>query len=187
MGGYGAIRIGMKNPGLFSSMYILSACCLMNNPAQQVPAPRGEGRGQGNRGNTGSTNGAPPVFANVVSAEAAAWSPNPKNPPQYFDLPTKDGQAQPAVVAKWIANSPLAMVDQYVSSLKQYKAIAGDVGLQDGLIASNKELDEALSRLGIVHTFEAYEGDHVNHIQDRLERSVLPFFSKNLDFTPAKR
>jgi enterochelin esterase-like enzyme len=28
MGGYGALRIGMKRPGVFSSMYIMSACCL---------------------------------------------------------------------------------------------------------------------------------------------------------------
>src|ERR1700733_16178441 len=28
MGGYGTIRIGMKRPDVFSSLYILSACCL---------------------------------------------------------------------------------------------------------------------------------------------------------------
>ena len=28
-------------------------------------------------------------------ASAAAWSPNPKNPPLYLDLPTKNGQVQP--------------------------------------------------------------------------------------------
>ncbi|HEU4619592.1 MAG TPA: alpha/beta hydrolase-fold protein, partial [Gammaproteobacteria bacterium] len=33
MSGYGTIRIGMKRPDAFSSLYILSACCLINNPA----------------------------------------------------------------------------------------------------------------------------------------------------------
>jgi S-formylglutathione hydrolase FrmB len=28
MGGYGALRIGQKNPGVFSSIYLLSPCCL---------------------------------------------------------------------------------------------------------------------------------------------------------------
>ena len=28
MGGYGALRIGMKRPDVFSSLYIMSACCL---------------------------------------------------------------------------------------------------------------------------------------------------------------
>src|SRR5438132_6352304 len=35
MGGYGTIRIGMKRPDVFSSLYIMSGCCLMNNPGGQ--------------------------------------------------------------------------------------------------------------------------------------------------------
>ena len=31
MGGYGALRIGMKRPDVFSSLYIMSACCLTAN------------------------------------------------------------------------------------------------------------------------------------------------------------
>src|ERR1051325_5884916 len=31
MGGYGAIRIGMKRPDVFSSLYVMSACCLTAN------------------------------------------------------------------------------------------------------------------------------------------------------------
>ena len=52
MGGYGTIRIGMKRPDVFSSLYIMSACCLMNTPFPQGgnrgAGPRGEGaRGEG--------------------------------------------------------------------------------------------------------------------------------------------
>src|SRR6516162_4191849 len=107
-------------------------------------APQGNNgdaaRGAGNRG--GGRGGA---FANVQFAEVAAWSPNPGNPPNYFDLPTKDGQPQPLIVAKWIANSPLVMLDQYVGNLKKLHAIAGDVGTSDGLMASNKQLEEAFT------------------------------------------
>ena len=52
------------------------------------------------------------------------------------------------------------MLDQYVPNLKKMKAIALDVGLQDNLIASNKVLVEGLTRFGVQHTFETYEGDH---------------------------
>ena len=38
MGGYGTIRIGMKRPDVFSSLYIMSACCLINNPLPAPPA-----------------------------------------------------------------------------------------------------------------------------------------------------
>jgi enterochelin esterase-like enzyme len=185
MGGYGTLRIGMKYPDLYAALYPMSSCCLMNNQftarggapaaAKAAPAKAGDGKGKGGRGG-GTTN-----------ALAAAWSPNPKNPPQFFDLPTKDGQVVPEIAAKWIANSPLAMVDQYSSNLKKYRAIMMDVGLQDNLMASNKELDESLTRLGVPHTYETYEGDHTNHVKDRWELSVLPFFSKNLSFTPTKK
>src|SRR5207253_3474821 len=41
MGGYGAIRIGMKRPDVFSSLYIMSACCLTanTNPRPEAMAP----------------------------------------------------------------------------------------------------------------------------------------------------
>jgi hypothetical protein len=37
----------------------------------------------------------------------------------------------PEIVAKFAANSPLAFVDQYIDNLKEYRAIARDVGDQD--------------------------------------------------------
>jgi S-formylglutathione hydrolase FrmB len=199
MGGYGTIRIGMKHPEVFSALYAMSSCCLYNNPFQQQPAAgqraaapaapapaqsdpargaapaaagqrgRGQGRGQGGGG-----------MANAMSAQAAAWAPNPMNPPQYFDLPTKDGEIQPQVAAKWLANSPLVMVDQYVPSLKRYRAIAIDVGDKDPLGASNIDLDKALTRLGVVHTFEVYDGDHGNRVSARFLSHLMPFFSKQL-------
>ncbi|HEY7389044.1 MAG TPA: alpha/beta fold hydrolase [Bryobacteraceae bacterium] len=170
MGGYGTVRLGMKHPEVFSALYAMSSCCLMNNPQ---PRPAAAAANQTKQGRSGA-------FAKVLSAEAAAWSPNPRNPPEFFDLPEKDGTFHPEVAALWIANSPLAMVDQYVPNLKQYHAIAMECGLQDGLIASNKQLDETLVKLGVPHTFETYEGDHTNRVKERFEMKVLPFFSENL-------
>jgi S-formylglutathione hydrolase len=210
MGGYGTIRIGMKRPDVFSSLYVMSACCLMNNPGAQgnrgngnraegasaaTPASppatttagaRGDGaRGQGNRGQGAGNRGAG-GFGNVQAAEAAAWSSNPKNPPQFFDLPVQDGQPQPLVIAKWVANSPLAMIDQYITNLKKYRAIMGDVGTEDGLAASNRQLDQILTDFGVAHTFETYEGNHTNRVPERFEVKVLSFFSDHLSFTRPK-
>jgi len=118
----------------------------------------------------------------VQAALAAAFSPNPKNPPDFFDNPTKDGEPQPLVIAKWAASSPLAMLDQYVTNLKKYHAITGEVGLQDGLAAANKQMDQILTDFGVTHTFETYEGDHTNRVVERIEQKVLPFFSNQLSF-----
>ena len=44
MGGYGTMRIGMKQPAAFAALYAMSSCCLMNDPAARGagPGPRGD-------------------------------------------------------------------------------------------------------------------------------------------------
>jgi hypothetical protein len=37
-----------------------------------------------------------------------------------------------------------------------------------------------MTDLGITHTFETYQGEHGNKIPERIESTVLPFFSRNL-------
>jgi S-formylglutathione hydrolase FrmB len=219
MGGYGTVRIGMKRPDVYSSLYIMSACCLMNDP---TPRAGGPGRAGGQRGAApaagavpangqpapaaANTNGqAAPArgagdgragaaggrgaggFGNVQLAEAQAWSANPNNPPDYADLPVVNGEVQPLIRQKWIANSPLAMLDQHYANLKKYSAIAIEVGTMDGLASSNRDLDKAMNQMGIQHTFETYEGDHTNRVPERIEMNVLPFFSRALSFTAPKR
>lgn len=97
------------------------------------------------------------------------------------------GELQPGIAAKWVANSPLVMVDQYLTSLKKYKAIALEVGTQDSLAGGNRQLDESLKSFSIAHTFETYEGDHTNRVPERIEQKVLPFFSNNLSFIAPRR
>lgn len=176
MGGYGALRIGMKRPDVFANLYIMSACCLMDTPVPPAArsAPSASGSAPQNKAGRGSGT------TQVTLARGAAWSPNPTNPPLYLDLPVKDGLPQPLVIAKWEANSPLAMIDQYVANLKKYHAIGGDVGLQDSLSRVNKQLNQVLTDYGIRHDFQTYDGDHTNKIPERIETTILPFFSRNL-------
>jgi S-formylglutathione hydrolase len=87
---------------------------------------------------------------------------------------------RPEIVAKWVANSPIEMLEQHAAALNRYYAVAVDVGLQDPLLAANQRLHEALTRLYVPHYYEEYEGDHTNKVRERIERNVLPFFSKNL-------
>ena len=181
MGGYGVWRIAMKHPELYAAIYSLSPCCLMNNPQPAQNRPAAAARPPAANGARGQEprEGHP---VNVPYGEAAAWSPNPGNPPLYFDLPNKDGVFDSFAAARWVANSPAAMIDQYVPNVRKYKAIAMDVGLQDTLLKSIQDLDASLTRLNIPHAFETFEGDHSNHLHDRIEQKVLPFFTKNLVF-----
>ncbi len=123
-------------------------------------------------------------MSRATPATAAAWSPDPKKPPLFLDLPTKDGVAQPDVLAKWAANAPLAMVDQYISNLRQYHVIAMDVGDQDGLNVDTRKLHDVLDSYGIANRLEVYSGTHASAVADRFQNHVPPFFAKALSFDP---
>lgn len=184
MGGYGATRIGMKHADVFGSLYIMSPCCLSPRPA--TPAnPEIEKALEAVK--TPSDSAKLSFFARAQLATAAAWSPNPKNPPLYLDLPTKDGVPQPDVLARWAANAPLAFVDQYVGSLRRYRMISIDVGDQDGLRVDSGKLHEVLDRYGIANSFEVYQGTHTSKVAERFQNHVLPFFSRSLCFESSCR
>lgn len=74
------------------------------------------------------------------------------------------------------------MVDQYIFNLRQYHAIAIDVGDQDGLRTDTAELHRILDDYGISNSFELYSGTHVSAVADRFQNHVLPFLSRNLSF-----
>ncbi len=177
MGGYGASRIGMKYPDVFSSVYIMSPCCLSPRAAGPVN-PANEKALEAVKSPADSAG--LPFGLRAQLASAAAWSPNPKNPPLYLDLPSKAGAVQQDVLAKWAANSPLAFLDQYIGNLRQYRAIAIDVGDQDGLRNDAGKLHDALDKYGIANTFEVYPGTHTSAVAVRFQNYVMPFFGRNL-------
>ena len=177
MGGYGATRIGMKHADVFGSLYIMSPCCL--SPRQAGPA-NAEMEKTLEAVRTPEDSAKLPFGARTQLAAAAAWSPNPKNPPLYLDLPRKAGEPQPDVLAKWAANAPLAFIDQYIGNLRQYRAISLDVGDKDGLRVDTGKLRDVLDKYGIANSFELYQGTHTSAVAIRFQNYVLPFFSKNL-------
>ena len=179
MGGYGALRIGMKRPELFGSLYLMSSCCL---GANRNPTPDSMKAAEAikTREQAEEAAKAPGFGVSVTLASAAAWSPNPGNPPLFYDLPVKDGKVRPEIVAKWVANAPLEMIDRYAENLKKYYSIGIEVGTKDTLYRSNQQLHEAMTRLGIRHGFEEYDGDHTNRIKERVEQNVLPYFARSL-------
>ena len=182
MGGYGATRIGMKHSDVFGSLYIMSPCCLSPRTTVSLK-PEDEKALEAVK--TPEDSAKLGFFQRAQLASAAAWSPDPKNPPLYLDLPVKDGAPQPDVLAKWTANAPLAFMDQYISGLRQYRAIAIDVGDQDGLRIDTSKLHDALEKYGIVNSFEVYSGTHTSKVADRFQNHVMPFFSQNLCFQPS--
>lgn len=181
MGGYGASRIGMKHADVFGSLYIMSPCCM---------SPRGAG--PQNPANEAALAAATtreeiaklPFGMRTQLAVASAWSPNPAKPPLYADLPF--GDLRDNVLGRWAANAPLAFIDQHVQDLRRYRAIAIDVGDQDGLKNDAARLHAILDSWSIPNTFEVYPGTHTSHVAFRFQDHVLPFFSRTLVFTSGR-
>ena len=170
MGGYGTLKLGMKRPDVFGALYAMNPCCTTPRPAAMAdPKYEGWTEQQVNeaswmdRGNF---------------AVAAAWSPNPNNPPFYADLATRDGKPVDLVIAKWAANAPVAMVPQYLHSLRSMHAIAIETGDTDFVRADDEAIHEELLKFGIPHQWELYVGDHGNKVPERFATKVLPFFAK---------
>jgi S-formylglutathione hydrolase len=177
MGGYGTFRLGMKHPEVFSSLFSMSACCVLERgevtPAMiQLEAVK-----------TKEDAAKIPFAQKSPLALAAAWSADTENPPLFFDLPVKDGKALPEIADKWMANSLMIMLEQYGLGLKKMKAIRMNAGTQEPLLQPNRDLDQALTAAGIAHTFETFEGDHNGQVGINFETKVLPFFSNQLAFT----
>jgi len=179
MGGYGTLVVGMTYPEMFDSIWAQSACCVsprnetVESAAEMaaVPIENVDNAGFGMRAGL---------------ASAVAWAPNPNNPPYFVDFPlTQDENGQPAVdqlvIAKWAANSPLAMVSSRLGALKSFDGIGLDVGDKDGLVTDDTMIHQELEKFGVEHEWAIYDGDHVNRIGERFASVVLPFFAKHLD------
>lgn len=184
MGGYGAITLAMKNPTVFSITYGMNAA-LMGWAADFTSQS--------------------PSFTNILKVKTMdelmatgdlytmamvtvgqAFSPNPSKPPFYFDVPFEmvDGKLQPSASAftKWESRFPMNMVRVYKHNLLKLRGIRFDSGYEDEfkfIPVNSRALSAELTRNGIDHIFEEYNGDHRNRMwsrNGRLYNEVLPYF-----------
>lgn len=189
VGGYGALRLGMRHPEIFSALYAMSPYGLNVDTA---PAPATARSWVAAMSLTDVSRLRATGFgADLVIAETSVYSPDPAHPPLFVDFPfwMKGGRLIPdsAVFARW--SVPLREVSRYAANLKQER-VGFDAGRADGFsrippdVAS---LDSALTALGVPHFAELYDGNHGNRIHSRLEQIVLPFFSENFSKPISRR
>ncbi|WP_228275071.1 alpha/beta hydrolase [Stakelama tenebrarum] len=175
MGGYGTLKLGMKYPDLFSSLYAMSPCCTAPTPIT------GEQAAQLAQVTPEQADNAP-FFLRAALASFAAWSPAPDKPPFFFDTGAQeDGTVDPIVVGRLAANAPEVMLPQYLPALARMEAIGMEVGDSDFLIDGIVAMHEAMTRFGLAHDWEVYQGDHMNRLPVRFREKLLPFFQQHLD------
>jgi len=175
MGGYGTIRIAMQQPGIFSSIYMMSACCLQPMTITAEDAARIDGLTEEDVANLG-------FFEMGAVSTLATWSPDPTDD-GFLKVDTgikEDGTMDPLVNYRIAANSPVVLLPQFLPELEALDGFAMDIGDEDFLLEPNALFRSELDRFGVEYDFELYEGDHGNRIRERLRENVLPFFAQHL-------
>ena len=183
MGGYGALTVAMRNPGVFSAVYALSPCCLGGQQLDLTsPATAATWRRVISVTDTSQIRRAG-FHENLLMALTAVYSPAPGGP-MFLAYPfVANGEGlirNSAAIAGW--NPPLHQLATYRHNLRRL-TIGLDAGESDGLVdipVNARAVDAKLAELRIEHFFEMYEGDHGNRIRKRLETVVFPFFSRAL-------
>jgi S-formylglutathione hydrolase len=195
MGGYGAIKLGMKHPDVFSVVYGMNPAVLgwgrdltIENPSfkflltKPVAAPEEAFKGG--------------IYALGAIVVAQAFSPNPARGPLFLDLPFKlvDGKMLPSEPAfsKWQENFPIYMVEKYQANLAKLRGLRFDSGYEDEFThipPTARTLSNELTARGIEHVFEEYNGDHRNRLwgrSGRMASEILPYFWLLLDSQDGK-
>jgi S-formylglutathione hydrolase FrmB len=185
MGGYGAIKLGMKHPEVYSVVYGINPAVLgwgqdvsSENPAFDFLLTK-----QPKTAEEAVKGG---FYALGIIVVAQAFSPNVNQPGTFADLPFKrvDGKIEKAEPAytRWTENMPVYMVDKYVANLKKLRGLKFDSGYEDEfkhIPPTSRALSAALTKSGVNHVFEEYNGDHRNRMMGRtgrLANEVLPYF-----------
>ena len=122
----------MKRPDVFSSLYIMSACCLTAN---SNPRPEAMAAAEAIKNARAERRKRPAAGG---SDRPRAWR-QPRHGRR--TRPTRRstsisrsraGKPRPDVAAKWAANAPLTMVDQYVRRVwPSYYSIGIEIGTMD--------------------------------------------------------
>ena len=190
-GAFASIRLAMRHPDIFGSVYAMSPCCLSLLDA--VAAARAKAwqdvadiksRQDFDRRLAQLGDDPDAGYTIGIVALAAAFSPNTRRPPLFIDLPfvvrgSGLRSSEPAH-RLWREQSLISLVPRYKANMLRLRAFAFDAGMSDefaDIPTSAAAFSNALKRAGIPHTFTPYEGKHEDKIPERVVEHMLPFFA----------
>jgi S-formylglutathione hydrolase FrmB len=184
MGGYAALRLAMRHPDTFSTVYALSACCL--GPELLADRQMSAAWPATLRLQTREQVGQAGFWSQFQVALASVFSPDSARPLGVsFPVAEVDGSLHPVetVRDRWLAATPERLVREHYPALRRLRGVAFDVGRADGFAhipVTLRQLSQALTQAGIRHHFEEYEGDHGNRIGHQVAARMLPWVSRTL-------
>ena len=172
-GGYGALRLGMRHPGVFGAVVCHSGDIYFEHCYKRdfAPALRTIRKGGGLAAWLSAFRAAPrkrhaDIEALNIVAMSAAYSPNVASPPAYCDLPfdLETGQINEDVWRRWLEYDPLHVVERHAESLKRLRLLFLDCGREDEfyLELGARCFVRRLEALGVSHEYQEFEDGHMN-------------------------
>jgi len=109
-------------------------------------------------------------LAGISSGGDAALRVAMKRPDVFSSLYLLSGAVEPAIGG----------VEAAAPNLKRLYMTAIAVGTNDPVLAANRQLHEAMTRLKIPHYYEEFDGARDDRLGELVETRLLTFFSRNL-------
>ena len=189
MGGYGAIRFGMKYPDVFGSVYALHPVGTGSGLKIMDSLPDWNLLANAKSLEDVKKDGVSQIFTTIFQAHL----PNVDKPPLFIDLSARRVDGQLVIDSKLmdrLRNNFFleSMIPQYADNLKSLRGLKIDWSRSDlnqDHVYSNQALTHKLNEFGIVHEAEEYNGawGEPNWGEDgRVYSDVLPFFRRHLIF-----
>lgn len=188
MGGHGALKIAMLYADRFSAVYAMSPALLAANSEWMLNM--GSVSSILNMSDAKQLSG--DFNAMLAVALGRAFSPNPKKPPFYCDLPyiksTDSLSVDDHVLTLWNANTPAALLPTHASALRNLRGLAFDWGSNDQfkhIPLTARSFASQLDAFDVSFSAREYAGDHGSKIMSddgRVLNFLLPFFETYLSF-----
>jgi S-formylglutathione hydrolase FrmB len=190
IGGYGAIRFGMRHPEVFGSVYAMHPVGTSTGVSVSMTIPNWDILTNARSMDDVKKDARTQIFATMFQA----FLPNPDKPPLYIDLLARRDGDQLLIDSKLMDrfrnNFYLeTMIPQYADNLKSLRGFKFDWSRLDGNydhVWANQNFTRKLNEFGVPHDAEEYNGsagDSNWGVAGRFYAEVLPFFQKHLVFT----
>lgn len=188
IGGYGAIRFGMRHPDVFGSVYAMHPVGTGTGVRVSAAIPKWDILVNAKSIDDVKTDGGTQIFTTMFQAHL----PDPDKPPLFIDLLARQAGDQLIIDAKLMErfrnNFYLeTMIPQYADNLKSLRGFKFDWSRNDANfdhVYANQAFTHKLNEFGILHEAEEYNGAFGADwgVDGRFYTEALPFFERLLVF-----
>ena len=193
MGGYGAIRFGMRHPDAFGSVYALHPVGTGSGLLTMYSRPNWDLLANAKSQGDVKQDGLSTIFTTIFQAHL----PNPDKPPLFIDLQAHKSGDQLVIDSKVTERLRdnffiESMIPRYADNLKSLRGFKFDWARNDANqdhVYANQALTHKLDEFGIPPEAEEYNGlwGHGTWGEEgRFYTEVLPFFARHLVFEASR-